>query len=91
MYALINKLNDKLLHVDVAVSKDGFMTYHAMDDGELPLVHATSTHMTLMLEGNYPDYEHSYQYPSLEDVELADYELRELYLSPKDLADVSDY
>lgn len=88
MYALINKLNDKVLHVDVRISNDGYMTYHASDDGELPLIHFTRVHMVQMIDGNYPDYENSYEYPSLDEIDIEDYEIRELYISQESIATI---
>lgn len=85
MYALVHKLTDKILYVDVMVSQHG-TEFHASHDGDIPLIHSNCNHLTRMLQENYPEYQNSYQFPCMDDVTISDYEIRRMYMSSEELA-----
>ena len=90
MYALIHKYTDKILHVDVMINQDNCMEYIATMDGDIPLIHPTPSNFKDMIEGAYPKFQHSFQYPYLDDIDLNDFEIRVLFLSYSELANHQD-
>lgn len=86
MYALIHKDTEKMLHVDVLIDNQSCTEYTVAIDGEIPLIHSTPNCFKAMLAGKYPEYQHSFNYPYLDDIDLNDFEIRVLYLSYEELA-----
>lgn len=84
MYALVNKFSDRVLNVDVLVGMDGCIQYYASVDGDIPLIHSTPTNFKMLFD-RYPEYQYSYQFPCVDDVDLNDYEIRQVYLSHEEL------
>lgn len=84
MYTLIHKYTDKMLYVDVLIGQHG-TSFNASHDGDIPLIHSNCNQFKRILNRTYPEYEHSYQYPCMDDVDIDNYEIRRIYLSSEEL------
>lgn len=85
MYVLIHRYSENMLYVDFMVGSNNCVEFYAATQGDVPIIHSTPQHFKKMLLGEYPEYQYSYEYPCLEDVNISDFEIRKLYTSYEEL------
>lgn len=90
MYALINRFSENILYVTIMVGNDGCTQYHIDEDGDIPLIHPIPKHFHNIIEGNFPEYEYSFNYPYLGETNIQDVEVRRMYMSYEELANEED-